>query len=66
MKKVFESWKIETNYIWQIMSIEPFPILFHLNKHDRIKRNTSMRKLKEGGIGVMDIELKLKAPRHLG
>lgn len=48
------------------MSIEPFPFFFDLNKHDRIKRNTSMRKLKEGGIGVMDIELKLKAPKHLG
>lgn len=34
---------------------------FIWNKHDRIKRNTLRGKIEEGGIGVIDIELKLKA-----
>lgn len=34
---------------------------FIWNKHDRIKRNTLIGKIEEGGIGVIDIELKLKA-----
>lgn len=30
---------------------------FIWNKHDRIKRNTLIGKIEEGGIGVIDIEL---------
>lgn len=35
------------------------------NKHDRIKRNTLIGNIEKGGIGVIDIELKLKALKAL-
>lgn len=38
---------------------------FIWNKHDRIKRNTLIGKIEEGGIGVIDIELEVKSTKSI-
>ena len=65
--KIFRN--IKTNYK---ASLLPFPDLEYiqqikkniikilLNKHDRSKRDTVIRKEKDGGVGLVDTELKFK------